>query len=210
MSSIKDPATLVDVPTILRGGLAGLGATVPMTAAMLAMQRLLPGHTRYPLPPEQITLRLASDHGALHRLKSKPVRLGASLALHLGFGGTVGALFALLGGKLRLPVARQPIRLAGRDVSPEAGLRGIIFALGVWAGSYLGWIPALGILSPATRHPTERNILMIVAHVVWGACAGLLFDWLTNEPADQPAYDFTHTGVAQETAALHPEYAPET
>jgi hypothetical protein len=29
-------------------------------------------------------------------------------------------------------------------------------------------VPALEILAPATRHPWRRNLLMIMAHVVWG------------------------------------------
>ena len=32
-----------------------------------------------------------------------------------------------------------------------------------------GWIPAMGVLSPAHRHPPARNALMIAAHLVWGA-----------------------------------------
>ena len=39
----------------------------------------------------------------------------------------------------------------------------------VWAASYFGWIPAMGLLSPAHRHPPARNALMIAAHLVWGA-----------------------------------------
>jgi putative membrane protein len=47
----------------------------------------------------------------------------------------------------------------------------------VWAGSYLGLLPVLGILSPATRHPTGRNALMIAAHIIWGATLGILTDY---------------------------------
>jgi uncharacterized membrane protein YagU involved in acid resistance len=43
-----------------------------------------------------------------------------------------------------------------------------MYGLGVWALSYLGWIPAARILAPAYRHPVRRNLLMIAAHVVWG------------------------------------------
>ena len=42
------------------------------------------------------------------------------------------------------------------------------YGLGVWAMSYLGWIPAARILTPAHRHPLRRNLLMIAAHIVWG------------------------------------------
>jgi len=42
----------------------------------------------------------------------------------------------------------------------------------VWGGSYLGLLPSLGILRPATDHPAQRNALMIAAHLVWGATLG--------------------------------------
>jgi hypothetical protein len=32
----------------------------------------------------------------------------------------------------------------------------------------MGWIPALGVLRPATGHPMRRNALMIAAHFSWG------------------------------------------
>jgi uncharacterized membrane protein YagU involved in acid resistance len=46
---------------------------------------------------------------------------------------------------------------------------GAAAGLAVWLASYMGWIPAVGNLEPATRHPARRNALMIVAHLVWGA-----------------------------------------
>jgi uncharacterized membrane protein YagU involved in acid resistance len=46
---------------------------------------------------------------------------------------------------------------------------GAVGGLGIWLGSYLGWIPAASILKPATDHPRRRNLLMLAAHVVWGA-----------------------------------------
>jgi hypothetical protein len=57
---------------------------------------------------------------------------------------------------------------------------GIGWGLFVWAGSYLGLLPALDLHEPATQHPAERNILMIVAHIIWGATLGALFKW--HEP----------------------------
>jgi hypothetical protein len=198
MSSKQRTPYDLDLSTLLQGGLAGVGATVPMTAAMLLMEQVLPPTHRYPLPPEQITLRLAGGEGVLRHLKSKPLRLGASLALHFGFGGAAGALFALLGEHIPLPFALPPLRVGDRRVAPVSIVRGIVFALGVWAASYLGWLPALGVLAPATRHPTGRNILMITAHIVWGACAGLLLDLFTRRAPDTTGADFT--GPAQATA----------
>jgi hypothetical protein len=59
-------------------------------------------------------------------------------------------------------------------------LAGVGFGLAVWAVSYLGWLPAAGILSPATEHPARRNALMIGAHVVWGATTGLAVGRLSD------------------------------
>jgi len=42
------------------------------------------------------------------------------------------------------------------------------YGVAVWALSYLGWIPALNVLKPATQHPPRRDLLMIAAHLVWG------------------------------------------
>ena len=39
----------------------------------------------------------------------------------------------------------------------------------MWLASYMGWIPALAVLKPATRHPLRRDALMIGVHFVWGS-----------------------------------------
>ena len=39
------------VSSLVTGAVAGLGATIPMTLAMEVMNRSLPQHERYPLPP---------------------------------------------------------------------------------------------------------------------------------------------------------------
>jgi hypothetical protein len=75
------------------------------------------------------------------------------LALHFGYGSTVGALYWRTMARLQWPVV----------------LKGMMFGLAVWTVSYLGWLPLLfGLLSSATQHPSCRNALMIVAHLVWG------------------------------------------
>src|SRR5690606_39020918 len=66
-------------------------------------------------------------------------------------------------------------------------LNGIAYGITVWAGSYLGWIPAFGILRPATKHPAERNVVMILAHVVWGAVTGVVADRLERAGASSLA-----------------------
>jgi hypothetical protein len=144
---------------ILAGSLAGLIATVPMTMAMRALHRRLPPAERYPLPPRLITDEIASKAGVDGHLDESERRT-ATLAAHYGYGAAIGGLYGPLAGA------------AGRDRSPV--LKGVAWGLAVWTASYLGWLPAAGILPPATEQPARRNALMIAAHVVWGAAAGVL------------------------------------
>jgi hypothetical protein len=148
--------------SVLDGATAGLLATVPMTAVMLAGHRALPRHERYPLPPAEITAQAAETAAdAADAAPPDPEALTAlTLAAHFGYGAATGALYALA-------VPPAPGVAAG-------ALRGAGWGLAVWAGSYLGWLPAARILKPATEHPARRNALMIGAHLVWGAALGAL------------------------------------
>ncbi|MBB6099940.1 putative membrane protein [Deinobacterium chartae] len=143
--------------TVLAAALAGLAATAPMTVWMLGAQRLLPARERYPLPPERITEHAAEAVGLEAVAHRPPVRRAASLINHFAYGALAGALYA--------PLSRLP---------GPALLRGLGYGTVVWSASYLGLLPTLGLLSPATRHPPRRNALMIVAHFVWGSALALL------------------------------------
>jgi type IV secretory pathway TrbL component len=77
---------------------------------------------------------------------------------HVGFGATTGALHALL------PATDRPVR------------RAVLLAVGVYAGSYAGWVPALGALPTASRDRPDRQVVMAASHVVYGTVLGLLDD----------------------------------
>ena len=51
----------------------------------------------------------------------------------------VGALYVSVRTRLPLPIV----------------LKGMLFGLAIWAGSYLGWPPATGVLYPATKIPLD-------------------------------------------------------
>ena len=142
------------------GIIAGLVGTVPMTAFMEAAHQALPEHERYPLPPEEVMLSL--EHKTAHKHPDDAAHMAMTWAGHFGYGGAVGTLYAALADSL--------------PFSPA--VNGALFGLGVWAGSYLGLLPALHILTPATKHPTQRNIVMILSHLVWGATTALVVDKL--------------------------------
>src|SRR6476469_6557592 len=79
-------------------------------------------------PPTVVTTRALRTAGV-----QRPTAAASLVApvSHLGFGAAGGLLYALL-----------------RRLVPDApgGMLGVAFGLAVWAVSYVGWIPALGIL----------------------------------------------------------------
>jgi uncharacterized membrane protein YagU involved in acid resistance len=126
---------------ILFGALAGLTATTAMTAAMRLFHGALPEKERYPLPPRELIeqMNIVEDAGS---------RAAATVAAHYAFGATAGIVYALMSRRM----------LAGPG-----------YGVAVWAASYLGWIPSARLLDPASLHPARRNLLMIAAHLIWGA-----------------------------------------
>ena len=129
-----------------RGAVAGAVATVPMSLVMLAFRRPMGEQ-----PPDAITTEAA------HAVGAEPTERQAdamAVLAHLGFGAATGVAYVLL-PRIGPPVAR-----------------GTMTALGVWAVSYQGWIPALGILPKASEDRPARPAVMIASHVVYGAVLG--------------------------------------
>ncbi len=134
---------------VILGGICGVVATGPMTAAMVLWHRHLPAHEKYPLPPREITGEIMAKSGVSvgHEALS-----ATTLVAHFAYGGAAGAIYGLLPPRnVRAPIAS-----------------GVVVGLCVWALSYLGLLPALGILRPAGEHPARRNALMLGAHFIWG------------------------------------------
>ncbi|MFL6863594.1 MAG: hypothetical protein ACJ8DZ_11380 [Allosphingosinicella sp.] len=132
---------------LLLGGIAGFVGTMAMTAAMRRMHRRLPARERYPLTPREIVDSGSRQIGL--KLPDEAAR-DVTTAAHFAYGAAMGAVIAAM--------------------NPDPGKKtGAAAGLAVWVASYMGWLPALGTLKPATRHPARRNALMIAAHLVWGA-----------------------------------------
>jgi hypothetical protein len=142
---------------ILIGAAAGAVATVPMTIVMETLHQQLPGEPARPLPPREITEGMAVKAG-VHREIDEREMQQLTLAGHVGYGAACGAVFGFM---------------APRNV-PGAVAAGMAFGLGVWAGSYLGWLPAIGVRQSALDDPPARSGLMIAAHLTWGAAAGAI------------------------------------
>jgi putative membrane protein len=86
-----------------------------------------------------------------------------TLANHFAYGAACGALYALVARKL--------------PFSPP--LNGMLFGLGVWTGSYVGWLPLFQVMPSAAKQPAPRNALMLVAHMIWGVSVGVLTNTFT-------------------------------
>ncbi|MGZ8998109.1 MAG: hypothetical protein ACXW2T_04540 [Allosphingosinicella sp.] len=126
---------------LIVGSIAGIVGTMAMTSAMRRLHQELPEEERYPLTPREIVdSALAPDE-----------RAGRDLTIlsHFAYGAACGAIIA----------AANP-----RPGAREGAGAGVV----VWLASYMGWIPAVGLLKPATRHPARRNLLMVGVHLVWG------------------------------------------
>lgn len=151
-------------PRLVASALAGMIAAIPMALVMNGLNRLLPARktsllTRWlPLPPKQITNRLSRRAG-LPWITWQGRKWDLTTWLgHLGYGAAAASLY---------PAITKPLPI------PNI-MRGMLFALGVWAASYMGWLPALNIMESATQQTARRNTIMIVSHLVWGSIIGLL------------------------------------
>lgn len=147
----------------LRGALAGAAATLAHTAVMFALHPRLPQARRQPLPPLAITSEIAQRTGLETAQRGTGLRV-ATTASHFAFGAAAGSLYGPVEARLR----------------GDRTLIGVGYGLAVWALSYLGWIPALRILPPATQHPAQRNVMMILAHVAWGAALAATYGRLSR------------------------------
>ena len=166
---------------IITGFVAGVAATAPMTLAMELMHHRLPQHEQHSLPPRKVTMKFADLIGLKQRLR-EPARQDLTLLSHFGYGGATGALYAPLAHRIPLPGVAK----------------GAVYGLAVWAGRYVGWLPAAGIMPPATKETAGRNAVMIAAHLIWGAALGFLTDRLSQEKqagplAASPEFDATDT-----------------
>jgi uncharacterized membrane protein YagU involved in acid resistance len=132
---------------LILGGIAGFVGTMAMTAAMRRLHRRLPETERYPLTPREI---VDSGSEQLGVPVAGEVARDVTTAAHFAYGAAMGAVIAAM--------------------NPDPKKRtGAAAGAAVWLASYMGWIPAVGTLEPATKHPARRNLLMIGVHLVWGA-----------------------------------------
>jgi uncharacterized membrane protein YagU involved in acid resistance len=156
-NQIPDNDRLKLTSRLILGGIAGFVGTMAMTAAMRRLHRRLPAEERYPLTPREI---VDSGSKQLGVPLTGEVAKDVSTAAHFAYGAAMGAVIAAM--------------------NPDPRKRtGAAAGAAVWLASYMGWIPAVGTLEPATKHPARRNLLMIGVHLVWGAATAAAMRELT-------------------------------
>lgn len=116
------------------------------------------------MPPRKITDHLLHVFGVKHKTP-RVVRSALATMNHFGFGASCGALFAV-GHALVARRVRPPV------LGTVAA--GVGFGTMVWAVSYAGWVPALGVMPRPTRDRFGRPASMVVAHWIFGGVLGAL------------------------------------
>jgi uncharacterized membrane protein YagU involved in acid resistance len=133
---------------LARGALAGLVATVPMTAVIGAGRAA--GLMGTP-PPAEITENIAEQAGQDPDRQS-PEFQTAWLAAHVGYGAACGAIYSAI-----------------RPLLPRSDLiAGLLFGAAVWGVSYISLMPSLNLYPSTEDDSNQRQAVMIAAHAVYG------------------------------------------
>lgn len=144
----------------INGSIAGAVATTTMTAFMRLTQQT--GLYQKELPPTKVTRAATKTLGIRHFVSSEEETLLTGI-MHWAFGMVGGACFGI--------ASKASDRMPARS-------GGLVFGLLVWAVSYMGWVPALGILPMPWNERGKHGLMPLFAHVIYGATLGMVFDRL--------------------------------
>lgn len=145
----------------VRGAVAGVVGGMAMTAMMKGVApHVLPADMR----PEKIApkkfVEWAEAEAGHPEALTEGQEKAAAMAAHLGYSALMGALFGLA----RRRADAAPIPLAGAA-----------FGLAVWAVSFEGWMPALGIMQRTTEKPLKQWPAPLMGHVVYGTATAAAY-----------------------------------
>lgn len=147
----------------------GVGAAAGLTGTML-LQQVRSASQRLPIPeppmreePGKFMVGRAESALPAGSQEKVPAAMerAAARSLGLGYGITFGVLYALF-------------RPRGGNVVVD----GTALGLATWAAGYLGWLPALGLMSPVTEQKPGQVAAPIVQHVLFGIATVTAYDAL--------------------------------
>jgi hypothetical protein len=154
---------------IIYGALAGsLGAACMTVIRMTARRRGIIEKTVPQAAEEWLAHRAGlgrNAHPVLHHL--------ADQALHVGYGATLGMVYAL----------------AKRGRSGHVAARGIVYGVAIWiAGSGI-LLPLLRAKQAPWRKRPSENAVDLLAHLVFGAATAVVAEELAAQPNRGPSSD---------------------
>ena len=145
------------------GAVAGLAGTVAVQALLKAHEKVSP-ETMPPISehPGKFMLRKAKEAlpEKAQQTVEKVEELGSSL-LGLGYGTTVGVVYAALRPKTRRTL-----------------LEGALLGVGTWAAAYLGWLPGTKLMPPVWKQKPLQAALPVAEHALFGVATVAGYRWL--------------------------------
>lgn len=144
------------------GGLAGGAAMtllITQVAPRVAPQAMLP-----PTPAPVQGVRWAEQASGHPAALSSNQEKAAGLVGHAVFSAGAGAAYGLARARLA-PVAALP-----------APMTGVVFGLGLWAATFQGALPAVGVMRRTTQHRPERWPAPLMGHSLFGLVTAVVFE----------------------------------
>lgn len=156
----------------LAGALGGVAGGVAMTVMMTKVAPRVVPRSMLPDPPApEKTVRWAERESGRPDALSGKSEKSAALAAHLAYSAAAGAGYGLARSSFR-PLQQVPIPAAGA-----------LFGLTVWAVSFEGLLPALGVMERTTQHPPKRWPAPLLGHTMFGVVTAVLTSAIDPKPA---------------------------
>ena len=141
---------------LLQGAAAGIVGTAAMSAAMMLFKKS--GALKTEVMPKRITGNLVCKAGLRNKLPP-PTFECAWIASHFAYGATWSALVNVF---------------AAKKIRAQPYVSGTALGGALWALSYLGWVPLVGLYPPVNKEPSHRQqpgtrvAAEIALHLVYG------------------------------------------
>ncbi len=151
---------------MVRGALAGAAGTAVMTLMMRkAAPKMIPDEMRPDEFPPKRVVEWAEEQAGMPHALTESQEMKVAMGAHFAYGSGSGAVYGLLRSQL--------------DGLP-APLMGALFGVGLWAVSFEGWMPALGVQEATHEKPPKKWPMPIMAHMVYGVTTALAYEALQN------------------------------
>jgi uncharacterized membrane protein YagU involved in acid resistance len=146
------------------GAVGGVAGGIAMTVLITKVApHVLPADMRPSKPAPQKAVEWAERQvGKPQALAQRPED-AVALAGHLAYSAVTGAGYGLARHALGSTAERLPVPATG-----------VLFGLVVWAASFEGLLPALGVKKRTTQHPPKRWLSPLMGHSVFGVVTAVL------------------------------------